>query len=347
MTMYTIKPSQVEKHVVKCMQTGIVPYLSSSPGMGKSSIFRAIAKKYNLKVIDLRLSMCTPEDLMGLPMRNGNRASFATFEMFPTVDDKIPEGYSGWLLLLDEFPSAAKAVQAASYKIVLDRMVGQEYLHENVFIVAAGNLTTDKAIVNQMGTAMQSRLVHFEMQSDHKEFMQFAAAAGYDHRILGFLDFQPAKLHDFNPNHQDHTFACPRTWEFVSKMIKDEPFEEITMPMLAGAISDGVATEFYAFLKQYGKLPSFSSICGDPENINVPSEAGTQYALLSMITEKMEHKLLDNVTKYIARFPPEFQVIFWRGLVRKDMTYKDHPLYSKKTSHLVRFMYDDEATLAA
>ncbi|MFR7882339.1 MAG: hypothetical protein ACLU5J_13335 [Christensenellales bacterium] len=92
--------------------------------MVKSSVDKQIAKEYNLKLIDLRLS-CDPTDLTGLPHFEGRKATFSPFDIFPTEYAPIPENKEGWLLFLDEFNSANKAVQAASYKLILDRMVGK------------------------------------------------------------------------------------------------------------------------------------------------------------------------------------------------------------------------------
>ena len=48
--------------IAKYIQAKIVPMLTGSPGMGKSAIVKDIAKTYNLKLIDLRLSQCDPTD---------------------------------------------------------------------------------------------------------------------------------------------------------------------------------------------------------------------------------------------------------------------------------------------
>ena len=41
----------------------LVPMMTGSPALGKSAIVAQIAKKYGLKMIDLRLSQCDPTDL--------------------------------------------------------------------------------------------------------------------------------------------------------------------------------------------------------------------------------------------------------------------------------------------
>ena len=343
MTMYTLKPSKVRESIIECFECGLVPFVTSSPGLGKSAIIAQIADEFNLEMIDIRLSMCAPEDLMGLPMRKDNgKATFATFEMFPTADTPLPEGKDGWILNLDEFNSAPRSVEAAAYKIALDRMAGQEKLHPACYIVAAGNLATDRAIVNQMSTAMQSRLAHIQMIVDHRDFMNHAHSAGFDHRILGFLELMPSKLQDFRPDHQDRTFACPRTWEFASRLIKGKSRDQINLPLLAGTISDGVAMEFYTFLAEYDKIPKFQDVIDRPEQIPMPKEVGTKYAVISMLLDNGTKTNFPDIIKYVKRLSPEFQVIFLRGAVKRIKDIRDVREYGQALLTLTEFMDDDD-----
>lgn len=95
-------------------------------------------------------------------------------------------------------------------------MVGQYKLHPKCFVVAAGNLSTDKAIVNNLSTAMQSRLVHIEMVTNFDDwFKDVALKFNYDERIIAFLHMNTNKLLDFDPDHQDKTFCCPRKYHIA------------------------------------------------------------------------------------------------------------------------------------
>jgi hypothetical protein len=342
MTMFKLTPKQLRKEVIACMEVGLVPMVTSSPGLGKSSIFAQIAKDFGLVMIDLRLSQMAPEDLMGLPMRKEEKAYFAPFEMFPTESTPIPKGMNGWMLNLDECNSAPKSVQAAAYKLILDRYVGQEKLHPNVYIVAAGNLATDKAIVTQQGTAMQSRLIHLELIADHKSSMEHMAKNGYDHRIIGFLEFQPEKLHSFRPDHTDKTFACPRTWEFASRLIKGKAYTDVSIALLAGALSDGVAVELHTFMQEYDKIPKFNRIMQAPKTIEVPVEPSTKYAVLTMILDQVTEQNFETVVEYMLRFPTEFQALFFRGVVHRKPSIKRLPAFAQSIKHLTRFLNDDD-----
>ena len=335
--MIQIKISQAVSMLTKFIRAGLVPMLRGSPGMGKSSIVHQIAKEYNLKVIDLRLSQCDPTDLMGMPSIKDGKAKYVPMDTFPIEGDAIPLNketnapYSGWLLFLDEFNGASIAVQAASYKLVLDRMVGVHHLHKNVAIVCAGNLETDNAIVNPMSTAMQSRLVHLELVSDVAEFTDWCAANNIDHRISDYARFKPGNVYSFKPDHTDHTYACGRTWEFANRILGvttglDDPD---LLPMLSGAISEGVAREFLGFCKIYQDLPKPQEIEMSPETIKVPDEPSILFALTGSISHNANKDTFGQVMKFVNRLPVEFQVVTLRETVRRNKTMLGHPAVQK------------------
>lgn len=343
MSMFPLPPSEIKKKVIRCLGAGIVPLVRSSPGLGKSSIFQQIAKDFNLEYIDIRLSQAVPEDLMGLPMKDLERkvAEFIPFDMFPIATTPLPPDKNGWLLALDEFNSGTKSIQAAAYKLVLDRYAGMHKLNENVFVVAAGNLETDRAIVNPIGTAMKSRMAHYFMKPNLREWMDYAIKAEFDHRVLGFLEMMgESKLHHFNPDADDHTFPCPRTWEFVSKLIKDQPTEECDTPLIAGVIGDGTAVEFVTYIEEYDKLPSYTKLLTNGDTTPVPDNPSTRYALTTMMLDRFKPDDLDDLVTYINRIPQEFQVIFYRGVMTRFPDIRRQKNFSKYINHLVKFFSD-------
>lgn len=345
----TMKPSQVVTAVEACIKAGIVPFVQSSPGLGKSSLAKLVAKNFGLKLIDLRLSQCAPEDLQGLPMKtlvknsdgkDVERAAFTPFNTFPIEGDSIPEGYNGWLLFLDEFNSASKSVQAAAYKLTLDRMVGDHNLHKSVAIMAAGNLATDKAIVNTMSTAMQSRMAHIIMTVDKDEWIQWANETHQDYRVVGFINFQPHKLHHFKPDHQDLTFACPRTWEFASRIIKGKSEDEVRglQTLLAGVLSAPIAMEFGAFCREFGKIPAIQDIEKDPDGTKIPPELSTRFAVLSMMSAHAEMTNIKPLSKYVARFKPEERIIFYRAAISRNTALRASPEVSAELVNVLKFV---------
>ena len=247
-------------------------------------------------------------------------------EAFPIEGDPIPEGYSGWLLFLDEFSSALPATQAAAYKVVLDRMIGQFHLHKNVAIVCAGNKESDNAIVQPMSTAMQSRLVHLELVVDPKEWVEWAAKAEVDFRITSYINFKPGSLYTFQPDHTDKTYASPRTWEFANRLLKVADIKDpLFLPMLAGTLSEGVAREFLGFCEIHQQLPKMETILANPEEATVPEEPSILFALTGSLSHNANEKNLASMMQYVLRLPVEFQVVCLREMIHRNKALLAHP----------------------
>jgi hypothetical protein len=315
-----INPQEAVTQIVMCFQAKLVPFLTGSPGIGKSHIFLQIAKKYKLKVIDLRLSQCDPTDLNGFPRIKGEKAGYAPMDTFPLEGDGLPKSCKGWLLLLDEINSAALAVQAASYKLTLDRMIGQYNLHPYVVIGCAGNLATDRAIVNRVGTAMQTRLIHLEMMVDHKTWSLWASGAGLATEVISYINHRPNHLHDFDPEHNDKTFACPRTWEFSSRIVQYNPTVMTLrdkLPALAGAVSEGKAIEFVNYCDVYKHIATYKDIIIDPRGIAIPSEPSMLAALSGAVGSNMTVNDVPKAMQYVRRLPTEFQIFALRDALKR------------------------------
>lgn len=242
---------------------------------------------------------------------------------FPIEGDKIPEGYSGWLLFLDEMNSAPLAVQSAAYKLVLDRMVGQHNLHPNVAIVAAGNKEDDGAITNTISTALQSRMAWLELVVDTEEWLDWAYGRSIHHRITDFVKFKPSALYTFSPDHTDKTYASPRTWEFATRLMEYEG-EDDFLPLMAGTLSEGVAREFVVFCRIYDSLPKLVDIEASPETVNVPDEPSILFALTGSIANSVKPESFNTIVKYIQRMPEEFQVITMREIVQRNKAMLSH-----------------------
>lgn len=311
----------------RALYAQIPAMLKGSPGIGKSAIVKALAKKFNLKLIDVRLSQCEPTDLNGFPFVSDTtgRAYYAPMEMFPLEGDEVPEGYDGWLLFLDELNQAPDSIQRASYRVLLDHEIGQKPLHRQCAKLAAGNLITDGAMVEEVGTALQSRLLHLELLVDHKAWLDWAYENGINHLITSFINFKPSNLHVFDPDHTDSTFACPRTWEFASKLLGKDAFTEDLMPLIAGTLGQGVAREFFAFTKIAGKVVSTEDIVKSPLTATVPSEPSILFAQTGSIGSHATEENVAALIQYVERLPMEFQVICMRQIVRrkKDLLHAE------------------------
>lgn len=315
--MNKITLKQADSLIPHLFNAGIVPFLHSSPAMGKSSLARAIAKRNGLKIIDLRLTELDSSDLNGLPYFKDGKSTFLPFDTFPLTNTPIPEGYNGWLLLLDELNSAAPSTQAAAYKLILDRMVGQHKLHDDVCIIACGNLDTDNAITYPLSSALVSRFAHFYIEINDKDWRDWASDAGIDIRVVSFIGFRPNLLYTFNPDSTE-PYGSPRTWEMVSRTISLMPeLNKTHTPLIASMVGDGIATEFMQFIALADQLPKFEDIIAKPDTIKVPTELGMQWAVLGMMTGNATKDNIDAVAIFLKRLPRELQVVAIKDILKR------------------------------
>ena len=323
---------QATEFAFQTLKANLVPFLSSSPGLGKSAAVRQLAKRFNLKLIDVRLAEEDPTCLSGFPTVVDGRSTYAPPVRFPLQGDPIPEGYSGFLLFFDEINSAPRSVVSAAYKIVLDRMIGQEHLHDKVRIIAAGNLSTDNAIVNDMGTAMRSRMVHIHVTTHAENWLDYAAKDGFDTRVVSYLNYQSSKINNFRgfEGSSDETFACERTWEFVSKILKanypDEtkPVPADVAPLLAGTVGS-TAYEFVTYTEAFKDLPTIQQVLANPCGCALPVAPAVRYLMTGMLVGNTTMDNADKIATYVDRLPKEFAMVFIKLLWGKSDKFLSVP----------------------
>jgi len=338
--LYRCTPRKIRPLIMDVLEAGLVPFVKSSPGSGKSEIMASIAEELGLHMIDHRLSTSEPTDMSGLPNFENGMARFAPFrELFPLKDAIIPKGKQGWLIFFDEFNSAHKMVQAATYKTLLDRMVGQHHLHECVAMACAGNLDTDRAIVTPISTALQSRTIHLELEVSFEEWQQdVALVRNYDSRILAYLAAKPSNLMDFRPDHNEKTYCCPRTWDFMNRLIQGKEVLDSKIPLYAGTITSGVAVDFVQFTKVFHTLISIREIINRYDTCPIPDDNATKWATITSMLDHVDDKTFEPLSKYANRFSMDFRILFFRACMVRQPGLRQHPAFAQAASEVMRYL---------
>ena len=293
------------------------------PGIGKSQAIREISRRVEkitsktVNVTDVRLLLFNPVDLRGIPTSDADK-KFAIW-LKPKIFqmDESPNVIN--ILFLDEISAAPASVQAAAYQITLDRVVGEHKLPENCFVIAAGNRVTDKSVVTKMPKALGNRMTHVEIISDIDDWKKWAIPKGIDSRIIGYLNFKNTALFAFNPSTDDVAFPSPRSWEMVDKYLKKGELNAM-LPLIAGSIGLGAATEFRGWVKVYDKLPNIKDILAGKDT-QAPKDPDVLYALSSSIVvacAKADKKEIGNVIKYTLTMPAEFSTLTVKDMLLMD-----------------------------
>ncbi len=252
------------------------------PGVGKSALVAQAAARYGVPMLDVRLSQMEPSDLRGIPFRVGDLVQWAVPAMLP---DAARHGACG-VLFLDEITSAAPAVSAAAYQLILDRRLGEYRIPDGWAIFAAGNRQGDRGVTYAMPAPLANRFAHFELEVDVDDWVQWAWASGIDERLIGFLRFKPELLFDFDPARTlagEMAFPSPRSWEFAHRALRKFDGERALLAgALAGCVGHAAGAECAAYLDSLDRLPDLDAICAG-RAAEVPQDIELQYAVAAAL----------------------------------------------------------------
>jgi hypothetical protein len=198
------------------------------------------------------------------------------------------------IIFLDELNSAPPAVQAAAYQLILNRRVGTYELPKGVDVVAAGNREGDRGVTYRMPAPLANRFIHLEAKVDFDDFQEWAVMNDVHPEVLGYVGFAKQDLYDFDPKSPSKAFATPRSWVFVSDLLKDEDCDVDTLHnLVAGAVGDGLAVKFMAHRKIAGRLPKAIDILeGKVKDLQI-KEVSAMYSL----TVSLCYELKDQAEK--------------------------------------------------
>lgn len=255
-------------------------FVHSSPGLGKSSIVRQICESRGIDLIDVRLAQMEAVDIRGLPVPNKEDKSVDWL-----VNSSWPRDPNGkGIIFLDEMSSCDKSVQVAAYELVLDRRLGKLYsVPPGYLIVAAGNTTTDNAVVSTMSSALANRFLHLELRHDSPAWLKWARGNNIHPSVVGFITFKPEMLFKMDDNENlERGWPSPRSWERVSEMCHICKDENILRKLVYGLIGSTAGAQFMVFYKLNLEFVDMLKIMTDPSlPITIPKQADRTYAMVS------------------------------------------------------------------
>jgi hypothetical protein len=110
-----------------------------------------------------------------------------------------------------------------------------------------------------MPTPLANRFIHYEMKHSFEDWQHWAVNNGVHADIVGFLSHHKQKLMNFDPRDPSPSFATPRSWVFLSNMLKKAKERGLSqgneIKLIRGAVGDGLAGEFWQHRKIAAKMP--------------------------------------------------------------------------------------------
>jgi len=289
---HTITSVQSRKAILEAFKVKRPVFLWGPPGIGKSEVVADITEDLGGHMIDLRMAQMEPTDIRGIPFFNREIGKMDWAPPVDLPDDELASQYPVIVLFLDEMNSASPAVQAAGYQLILNRRVGKYKLPDNVVIVAAGNRDSDKGVTYRMPMPLANRFIHLEMRPDFTSWQNWAVNKNIHKDVVGYLSFAKNDLYDFDSKSSSRAFATPRSWCFVSDLMKDDSMDTDTQfNLVAGAVGEGLAVKFMAHRKVAGRMPDPTDILNGKVKDLAVKEISAMYSL----TIAMCYELKDSV----------------------------------------------------
>ena len=250
-----------------------------APGIGKSGIVKSIADKYDVAIIDIRLSQMEPSDLRGIPFQNGELVDWSIPSILPNTERHGERG----ILFLDEITSAPPTVSAAAYQLILDRKLGEYTLPDGWVIFAAGNRAGDRGVSFVMPAPLANRFSHYTLDTHLDDWVLWAYQNKVNESIIGFLRYRPEHLFNFDSEKNPVAFASPRTWEFASKaLIKFGDAKSVLTQALSGCVGEAIAIELMSFIKNLEHMPNLDDIING-KDVVIPDSVDLQYAICTAL----------------------------------------------------------------
>lgn len=269
------------KSVELVLSTGEVPLIVGESGIGKTALAKTLAKENHWHLVVIDGNLLKEGEIGGLPTietytevkASGDKLEkkttiYAIHHKLREIDVELSRGNT-ILLFIDEINRCEHTVQQELMNLILNREINGYQLHDSVKILAAMNPSSkygsdfDYQVVD-MDAAQENRFVWLYMEPDPIQWLDWAANASIDQKVIEFISTFPEYLHKLN---EDHIRATPRSYERISKVYQlykervNSYSRSVFFNVIKGNVGALIAQEFISFVESdYNPLISYDDI---------------------------------------------------------------------------------------
>jgi hypothetical protein len=219
-------------------------------GIGKSAVPADVSKRTGKRLLDIRLSLFTEGDLIGVPDHDRIKTTGVT--SFAPPDWLHAACTEPCTLFLDEINRATPGVQNSAFQLVLDREVKGWRLHPETLVFAAVN-DSPEYNVNEMDPALLDRFVTYDLVPTHKDWLTWATGEGLDELLVDFIRQHPEHLRPTKAVEPGSITPTQRSWARLAKTLFDAG---MTPSQFGGQDKDSLPAGFYAIAMGYVGVPT-------------------------------------------------------------------------------------------
>lgn len=295
--------------------------LRGEPGIGKSSLLRAVAERlgYEHAYIDV------PNlDLGDIAMPVIDHETKTT-RYYPNARFKVHEG-KPLVIMLDEFSKGADPVKNMLHPMLekANPRLGDISLTDNTVVFLTGNLTTD-GVGDSLKAHSLNRIVPLTVSKPTSdEWLSWAMNNGieaevcawvnqYPHAMASYTDAgQADNPYIYNPRKPQQSFVSPRSLETASNIVRTRKLNDsdAVIAALKGAVGEAAARDMQAYIEFADQLPTWEEQIKSPDTTKVPTSPGACAITVFGAIARVEKQSITPFMQYLERFSPEWQAVF-------------------------------------
>ncbi len=318
--------------------------LISAPGRGKSDFVDQQVSANSQRVgspfgfASCFLATMTPSDLLGymvpgIDAKNRRRSEFTAPPWMYTAEGGYVEDYSRGILFLDEYGQGEADVKRASAELLLNKKLGPWKLPKGWSVIAASNRVKDRSGVTKSFDFVINRRIQILIDDDIQAWENWAVEHRVDPMIIHYaINNLNIVFSDGVPAEQG-PWCTPRSLVKASEvlnarrgndMLAPLPDDNATMQLVMGWIGEAATHQLFATVKLANNMPKYSDIVSDPANCKIPEAPDAMMLVAYTVAARAELEDMGKVVQYMARFPIEFVVLWFKAQVKyKPMATKD------------------------
>lgn len=294
--------------------TQVPTILWGPPGVGKTALVRALARKHNLPLYILIASTMDPTDINGLPaiksiqLPDGSEATITENTLNYWAEELIRNGRG--ILFFDEASTATPAVQATLLSVLQGRLVGRYTLPDEIWMIAAANEAKDAADGWTLAAPMANRFLHIDYTPDLEDWYEgMTVAWGNEEvdereveervKIVSFLKAYPSLVNQMPKDPEEAGKAWPsfRSWDALSRVLSQ--LDDVSTRSIAqrGLVGPAAAKQYAEFERSL-KLPDYSFVLAQPEKVEWEKSSSSEvYVILNMILNRLNTDNMEQSAK--------------------------------------------------
>jgi len=317
----SIKPTQLRALLERTIPAHAPVLITGAPGIGKTMCVEQACAATGAQLVTMHPVVADPTDFKGLPWATDGGATFLPFGEL----QQLINAQSLTACFLDDLGQAPPAVQAAAMQLILARRVNGHTVSDHVVFLAATNRRQDRAGVTGILEPVKSRFATIvELAPDVGDWRVWAASAGIRPELIAFLAFRPELLCDFKPTADMTNSPCPRTWAAVSRLLALGLPKDLQIPAIEGAVGEGAAVEFVAFMRVWQSMVSPDVVLTSPDTAPIPTETSALYAVSVAIADRVRAASMGRYCRYLERLVKdgkgEFAAVSLKTAISRDST---------------------------